>query len=157
MNHTETLAVLGLMVPSTSPMLRAYTALATAQQEVCCRLATDDIDACHWIGTPTGDEHDEDDFQEHAFPRIGITELEREATIPAGAAFTAWSTPLIPGNIRTALAVQAAVHAMIAMGYAFDDWPEGSGGPAARHPWARLHPKAQTAARRFRRSTFAGV
>lgn len=151
MNESETLTVLALYIGTDNRMYGAYNSRTTANKQVCCRLGTTDIDACHWIGVRavTG--------QEYAFPRIGLEQLEREANIPAGSSFDAWSTLLVPLAIRGACAIQAAVHAVEQAGWAIDDWPPDSGHAGAKHPWARLHPRAATIAAPYRRTTFAGV
>jgi len=146
MSAAEVLAILAKIAGVGDELRRSFTALTQVDQETCCCQATAEFNACWWEGEQT------DGTQEHAFPRIGFTQLETEAAIPAGAAFTAWSYTAIPWNVRAAFALQCGHRARVLGGWADDD-----AASATQHPWSKLHARAAALLTTFRRGACDAV
>lgn len=115
-NVEEADAIIATRLHSMDPRRTAWAASSQADQEVCCRVATDQIAACAWRGRQTDAE------QGTPFPRVmadGTAVAGSSGTaaaIPAGAAFTAWSVPSCPREVYLATAIQAARVALQALG-----------------------------------------
>lgn len=113
-----------------------------ADRTVCAVSAADDIDAVLWDGRRMSET------QPAQFPRSdklrGLILPGGEADVPNALGQSSWTVASIPREIRIAVAIQAAYRAAISLGVV----------PAPAHnaePFARLHPKAQTFTRRYRR------
>lgn len=168
----EVLAILERRLASSDVRRTAYESLSTADRQVCCRQATDDLDAQLWIGRSSDDAMHEG----RQWPRVNDSRtryIGRDVS-PMASGVSAWSygDGLMPREIRVAHAVQAAARASRSL--ALTDQTESrdlaqagiaaastsQGGSvsrtvdlhAAADPWSVIDVEAADVARRWRRS-----
>jgi len=149
----EITALIELELPSTDERRACWESLSADDKTVVANQAQRDIDGCNWKG-----KVEDTDAQSAMWPRIddnGETILPGgELAVPASLGASAWTTLLIPGDIRRGVALQAAARARQAQGYdntrqmldaaqagvTAKSGPSGSVslGNRARSAWARI-------------------
>lgn len=160
---TEADGILAAAMLSTDPLLVGWDAASAGDKGVALTHATEDIDACPWIGRVA------DEDQPLAWPRIdprkgGETILpDPDAPAPGTA-----QVADLPRDLRRACAIQAAWRlrrmqdvdplAFVEEAAARGVTATSGGGQSAaidaehaRSPWAALHPRVQRLLSQFRR------